>query len=282
MRLATDAEGEKGVDGSGSPVRRLRVPRVADIVAQEIRNRIVGGDIEDGSSLPSHQELGVEFGVSGPSIREALRILENEGLISVRRGRSGGAIVHRPSAHRAAFLLGLVLQTDQATVSDLNVAMIEEYAVCVSLCAQLEDRNAVLVPRLRSLLQQSWDAIDGDAVKFERLSREFHKTLISGCGNMTLALVVDSLQSLWWSQEGNWPRRVAENMESLDPKLRQAGLAAHEEIIEVIVAGDALRAADTFRRHMEEVSYMSLLRRSQKVMATDLKWGYSADEGENQ
>jgi len=261
--------------------RRLRVPRVADMVAHEIRNRIVAGTIEDGGALPSHQELGAEFGVSGPSIREALRILENEGLITVRRGRSGGAVVHRPSHNRAAFLLGMVLQAGHVTVLDLNMAMIEEYAVCGSLCAQLPDRHTVLLPRLRDLLAQSWEAIDDESVTFERLSREFHKALVAGCGNKTLTLVINSLQSLRWSQEGHWPRRLAEHMETLDPELRRAGMVAHGELIDVIADGDTVRAAEAFRRHMEDLSFTYPARQAPKIVATDLKWGYHQDDGDD-
>src|ERR1700719_666636 len=89
---------------------QLRQPRIADLIASCLRSRIVNGEIADGKLLPKQDELLEEFEVSRPSLREALRILETEGLITVRRGNMGGAVVHRPKPEAAAFMMGLVLQ----------------------------------------------------------------------------------------------------------------------------------------------------------------------------
>ena len=76
--------------------RRSRVQqfRIAESVAGELRARILASDGDYG--FPTQDQLVTEFGVSYPSIREALRILETEGLVTVRRGKVGGAEVHRP------------------------------------------------------------------------------------------------------------------------------------------------------------------------------------------
>ncbi|WP_422331067.1 FadR/GntR family transcriptional regulator, partial [Rhodococcus sp. (in: high G+C Gram-positive bacteria)] len=69
---------------------RGRVPqrRIAETVAAEIRDHILA---DDDYRLPTQEQLVRDFGVSYPSIREALRILETEGLVTVRRGNVGGA-----------------------------------------------------------------------------------------------------------------------------------------------------------------------------------------------
>src|SRR6516165_9810097 len=89
---------------------RSRVPqhRVAETVAAELRSRILSGDRD--YRLPTQNQLVKEFGVSYPSVREALRILKTEGLVTVRRGSVGGAEVHRPDESAAAYHLGLALQ----------------------------------------------------------------------------------------------------------------------------------------------------------------------------
>src|SRR5438309_709655 len=93
------------------PRQQLRQPRLAEMVAAALRKRIVSGGIEDGGMLPKQEDLMAEFGISLPPMREALRILETEGLITVRRGNTGGAVVHQPQATKAAYMLGLVLQS---------------------------------------------------------------------------------------------------------------------------------------------------------------------------
>src|ERR687892_2606249 len=91
--------------------RQLSQPRVAEMVADILRARIVDGEMADGDLLPKQDDLLDEFRVSRPSIREAMRILETEGLISVRRGNIGGAEGHPPKAGKAPYLFGVGVQS---------------------------------------------------------------------------------------------------------------------------------------------------------------------------
>ena len=90
--------------------RRLSARRTAEIVADELRRQIIDGELSDGDLLPRQEVLVSQFSVSLVSLREALRILETEGLVSVRRGNRGGAVVHAPAKASAAYMLGLMLQ----------------------------------------------------------------------------------------------------------------------------------------------------------------------------
>ena len=100
--------------------RRLSAPRIAEIVADELRRQIIDGELADGDLLPRQEVLVEQFNVSLVSLREALRILETEGLVSVRRGNRGGAIVHAPAKTSAAYMLGLLLQSESVVVADLG------------------------------------------------------------------------------------------------------------------------------------------------------------------
>ena len=85
---------------------QLRQPRLADMVASVLRERIVNGELADGDLLPKQDELLEEFRISRPSLREALRILESEGLLTVRRGNVGGSVVEAPNAESSAYRTG--------------------------------------------------------------------------------------------------------------------------------------------------------------------------------
>ena len=76
---------------------KMRVPKMADMIADHIRNRILDGELKEGDSLPSEAQLLEGFGVSRPTLREAFRVLETEKLISVSRGSRKGATVHAPT-----------------------------------------------------------------------------------------------------------------------------------------------------------------------------------------
>ncbi len=71
-----------------------------------------------------------EFGVSPPALREAIHILETDGLISVRRGNMGGAVVHLPSAERTAHMISMVLQTRGSTPADVSEALMHLEPIC--------------------------------------------------------------------------------------------------------------------------------------------------------
>src|SRR3954470_12553997 len=126
-------------------------PSVAEMVADVIRARIVAGTLPDGSMLPKQDQLISEFQVSRPSFREALRILESEGLLSVRRGNVGGAQVHAPTPDNAARTLGLVLQARNVALDDLAAALSVIEPACAAHCARRTDRHATVVPQLRDL-----------------------------------------------------------------------------------------------------------------------------------
>lgn len=93
--------------------------RVATLLAEEIRNQILSGAIADGSFLPSERELSEQSGLGRSSVREALRILEAEGLITVRTGRSGGVTVRRPDAKILSRSIGVLVRSDRSGVNGL-------------------------------------------------------------------------------------------------------------------------------------------------------------------
>ena len=83
---------------SAITVKRLVVPKAPDVLAEHLRETILRGELAEGSPLPTERELGERSGLSRASVREALRILESEGLIQTRPGRNGGASVKQPTA----------------------------------------------------------------------------------------------------------------------------------------------------------------------------------------
>ena len=97
--------------------------------------------------LPTQDQLVREFGVSYPSVREAMRILETEGLVTVRRGSVGGAEVHRPDQSSAAYHLGLVLQGARVTLGDLAAGLLLLEPLCAAEVARRADRADGRRPR---------------------------------------------------------------------------------------------------------------------------------------
>ena len=100
-------------------VSAVRVPKAGEMVAAQLRRQIVLGELKEGDQLPPESVLMEQFGVSRPTLREAFRILEAEGAITVRRGVRGGARVQVPDIGVAARHIGLLLQYRGALLSDV-------------------------------------------------------------------------------------------------------------------------------------------------------------------
>src|SRR4051812_10149998 len=101
---------------------RIRVPKAAELVAERVRRQIVEGELLGDQMLPSESALIAQHGVSRPTIREAVRILEAEGLIFMQRGRGGGARVIAPNGVAATAQLGLMLEYLHVPFSELVIA----------------------------------------------------------------------------------------------------------------------------------------------------------------
>ena len=158
-------------------------PSVAEMVADVIRSQIVDGTLPDGSMLPKQDQLISEFQVSRPSFREALRILESEGLISVRRGNVGGARGACPDPRECARTLGLVLQARNVALDDLAAALavIEPGVRRTARGGRIG--TATVVPQLRELNLRCRAVEPQDLAGAALIFQEFHQAIIDGCGN---------------------------------------------------------------------------------------------------
>jgi DNA-binding FadR family transcriptional regulator len=230
--------------------RQLRRPRLADIVAGSLRDRILSGELPDGSSLSTLDKMVQEFGVSPPSVREALRILETEGLVSVRRGNVGGAVVHLPKPPSAAHMIGIILQSQRVTVADLESALTSLEPLCASLCAARDDRLETVVPELLAVHEQARNNID-DLMTFGIAMRRFHRLLAKLCGNNSLILMVTALESLWAHQRDTWSHRIMHSEEGPTAAVRKAGLKQHSAIIDAIIAGKRETTERLVRTHAD-------------------------------
>jgi GntR family transcriptional repressor for pyruvate dehydrogenase complex len=228
---------------------RGRVPqhRIAETVAAELRARILSGD-GDGR-LPTQDQLVSEFGVSYPSIREAIRILETEGLVTVRRGNVGGAEVHRPDESSAAYHLGLALQGRRVTLGDLAAGLRLLEPQCAAECARRDDRAEQVVPALIASIDASAE-LTADGVAFTRAAREFHDLLVAFTANATVRHVIGSLVTLWSAQEQTWAEAMTQRGEYPSSQEALRAVGTHRRIAAEIAAGHAAEAERIARAHL--------------------------------
>ena len=227
-------------------VQRIRQPRVAEIVASRLRDDILSGRIKDGDVLPSQDGLLAEFGVSPPALREAIHILEADGLISVRRGNVGGAVVHPPSAERTAHMISMVLQTRAATPADVSGALMHLEPICAGMCAGRDDRMTEVVPYLETEIRTQTEQFD-NLSQYVPNARRFHEAVVSRCGNEPMILLIGSLELIWSAHESSVWRDEGDPMQH---KTMRAALRDHQRLVDAIRDGNEARALKLARDHL--------------------------------
>ncbi len=252
---------------------QLKPPRIAEVVAGILRERIVDGELGDGDLLPKQDELLEEFRISRPAMREALRILEDEGLLTVRRGNQGGSVIEVPTAETSGYTFGLVLQSRRGSIADLAEAIRHIEPITAALCASREDREEHVLPILRASLDESADAID-DGEHFTGLARAFHERMVGCCGNQTMIVTVGALETLWSEQERHWAQRATSAGTYPGETYRKAVQAAHEALFAAIKKGQSDKASRLAGQHLEHSQRYSLQgSEAQVVRATSLRSG---------
>jgi DNA-binding FadR family transcriptional regulator len=212
-------------------------PRIAEAIAADLRQRILRSDKTD-VPLPRQEDLIKEYGVSGPSLREALRILEAEGMITVRRGKLGGAYVHKPDWASASFALALSLQGQGVRVADLAECLLLLEPMAMAMCASYEDRHKTLVPKLRANLAET-ESLIGKGQFYSAEAREFHDIVVTGVQNQTLRLLIRTLVAIWSIQERTWAEMVNATAQYPDEERQRESYRTHVAILKLIEEGDA-------------------------------------------
>ena len=184
-------------NGDGGRVgQRVRVPKTAELVAAHLRRQIVRNELHEGDALPPEAVLMAQFGVSRPTLREAFRVLEAEGLISVRRGAHGGARVHTPDVDVAARYAGLVLEHRGATLADVyEAAGLIEPSCAAALATKHTDAD---VAQLSECLADGEAALKNgaDDAEIQMHHDRFHTVVVELTGNPTLLVLTRMMRSI--------------------------------------------------------------------------------------
>lgn len=231
----------------------VRIPKAAVVVAGWLRRSIVRGEFTPGDPLPNETELMALYEVSRPVVREALRIIESESLISVKRGAGGGARVLRPDIAVAARHTALLLQLEGTTLADLFEARATLEPDAVRRLAERRPKEAIR--RLRESHERELALLD-DAVSYPVHAAHFHEELIELAGNKTLAVLGRLLLEIVETHNRAEFAKLSGSAKAHD--VARYASEFHGKLIDLIEAGDAKRAVTLWRRHLDEAADMAL------------------------
>jgi DNA-binding FadR family transcriptional regulator len=231
------------------------------LIADELRSLIVAGELSEGDSLGHEPELVERFGVSRPSLREALRILEAEGLVTVVRGVRGGVVVHEPDERMTARTAALVLQARNVALADVFEARSLLEPIAARTIASARGR-ASAVKELRRLIDEETTAIE-DPEKFGVANAAFHERLVALAGNQTLSIVAEMLNEIV-TRAVTAVSQADDAVRSLS--VRRRGIRSQERLVDLLEAGDGAAAEEHWRSHMAVVGKVMLGQQASTVV----------------
>jgi GntR family transcriptional repressor for pyruvate dehydrogenase complex len=213
-----------------------------ELVAEQLRDRILSGELADGDRLPPEDELTAKFGIARTTLREALRVLESQGLLTIRRGRGGGPVVTHPSLEPAAMALAVSLRLQGATVGDLDSArQLIEPQIAGELARH---HSADDITALEEAIGAAAKAAEeNDLQAFGAAAVHVHATLVERSGNITLTMLSSLLHVMVNAYYATAIRRTDQ------PSMRRA-VRSYRRLVELIVAGDAEAAIAHWRALM--------------------------------
>ncbi len=218
---------------------RQRIPKASDLLADALRRQVLGESLAEGTSLPSESELVEQWQLSRATVREALRLLETDGLIRIKRGPGGGITVARPDPSHITRSLALLLSLDQAPLRDLFAFRKLVEPAAAQLAAKRADHEQ------KALLAKVADVAEGAGVDRDKLPSDrvdFHMLIADASGNELLKVVHAAVQDVvrWHADE-----------ERLTPTDLEAVDRAHRSIARHILAGKGEAAAGVMLRHLD-------------------------------
>ncbi|WP_063729546.1 FadR/GntR family transcriptional regulator [Streptomyces sp. RTd22] len=229
----------------GAQFRQVSPVRLYQRIVEQIEQAIARGDLKPGQRLPSERELVTQFGASRPTVREALRVLESNGLVRSRHGDPNGPEILPFSSDRMTKEMARLVQFDNVSIAEL-----------ISFRMILDGSASLLAARLRSeeelsamerTLAVMADAIETGYEEFSKADVAFHEAVAVASRNSLIEVCNQVVRGAVLSLISD---KVAHAHNST--ALMRESLRHHEEVLEAIRAGDGPAAASISRHKLYE------------------------------
>lgn len=169
--------GKQTAPVTSQPFTNVKPRRAVDEIMAQIRARIQSNELRPGQKLPSERDLAEQLGVSRNTVREAIRMLEVSGLVTLKKGAQGGAFLNDSNSRALSQNLIDGIALGQYSVRELiDVRMVLENYIAAQACVHATDEE---IEELASIAQASRQAEDEIPEYADRLTihMDFHRKL---------------------------------------------------------------------------------------------------------
>jgi len=219
------------------------VPKASDVLASRLRELILSSGLAEGTPLPTERELVAQSGLSRASVREALRVLETEGLVATKAGRGGGSQVRRPGRESISRSFELFVRSHGVRFEALleGREAIEPAAARLAALHHTESDLAEMTHIHRTL-----ERVGDDIGEHVRLNLAWHRAVMRASQNELLIAFFDAIaQSV---------QAATESQALNSAELRREVVRAHSRVLEAIKARDGDAAFRRMQRHVDAYS----------------------------
>lgn len=210
------------------------------MIVESFIERIQSGQIEYGDKLYNEQELIKMFNVSRPTFREALRVMEFLGIITVTPRK--GIIVNDPSENKTYFPLLYILafeKTSSKNLFELRRAIQVEMVARAAERATPED-----LEKLASIVEETRLQLNADYTVFADLDYQFHMQVVECAKNPLCYKLMETLKVMIHSQ-------LEQIIKAMPIEKRESTLRYHHEIYEAVKEGNSVKACSIMQEHLE-------------------------------
>lgn len=252
-------------DGSSrQAVQFARGEKLAVVVARYVANYVVAQRLAPGSPLATEQEMAQQFGVGRPSVREALRLLEAQGLIVIRPGQGGGPVVAEHSPLALGPTLSLHLQMRGVTFRDALEANVRLQGIHAAMAAErVKAGDSSLLDELRKASRVDSVGAESDQLFIEAGSR-FHGVISQMADSPTLDVLMGGLAHLY-------KMLVSQAHTHWEPREREEDAMDHRRIEAAIRAGQPEKARRLNEEHLRN-EILLIDKKSSDILEAVVTW----------
>jgi DNA-binding FadR family transcriptional regulator len=243
-----------------------RPMKQAEIVARDIANQIVSEGLAEGTKLPNERDMLDNYQVGRSTLREALRLLESRGVLTIRSGRDGGPIVRRPRASDLGESLTLLMQFQGTAFSEVfSARQALEPLVARMAAERMDDKTLGALAKCNERMAADLD----DRKLFREENIRFHELVAAAADSPVLEMFVAALESVagglaFGGVDGQFTREH-----------RALALEAHRNLVKAFTAEDPDAAEEAMRLHLEE-GRASWFAAYQELSSRPVQWSFSS------